>query len=276
MILSLLVVECLLFLSERLQWPTSHKGYAVLTAVAAVCVVFTAMLLWFAASLLFRWRFQFSIRWLLIMVVVVAVPCSWLAVEMKAAKEQHDAVEAIMKLGATVRYDWQTDVDHYYNLLPKAQPPEPPWLRSLLGNDLCWSVTRVIWGGPEFRSPTTPRSITDAGLENLRGLKQLQHLSFWGNSELSDADLQHLEGLNQLRELWLNSTPISDNGLEHLKGLNELRTLALEFTGVTDKGLESLKWLHQLRTLFLLHTNVTDAGVAKLQQALPKCAIQFR
>jgi hypothetical protein len=276
LIVGLLLVEGGLWLSERFQWPTWHKGYAVLIAIAVVGVVFVAILLWLAASLLFRWRFQFSIRSLLVLVVVVAVPCSWLAVEMKAARAQHDAVEAIMKLGATVSYDWQVDVDHYYNLLPKAQPPEPAWLRSLLGNDFCWEVQRVIWEAPAFRSRTASRTITDAGLESLRGLKQLQKLSFWGNTELSDADLQHLEGLNQLRELWLNSTPITDGGLKHLRELNQLQTLALEFTGVTDQGLDSLKGLHELRTLYLLHTNVTVAGAAKLQQALPKCAIQIR
>ena len=34
-------------------------------------------------GLIFRWRFQFSIRSLLVLTVAVAVPCSWLAVEVK-------------------------------------------------------------------------------------------------------------------------------------------------------------------------------------------------
>ena len=38
--------------------------------------------------LLFRWRFQFSIRSLLILTMLIAVPCSWLAVEMKAGEER--------------------------------------------------------------------------------------------------------------------------------------------------------------------------------------------
>ncbi|MGO9270418.1 MAG: hypothetical protein ACLQOO_09230, partial [Terriglobia bacterium] len=87
-VIGLLVVECVLWLSDRFQWPTWHKGYAVLIAVAAVGVVFVAMLLRFIVALVFRWRFQFSIRSLLVLVVVVAIPCSWLPVEMKAAREQ--------------------------------------------------------------------------------------------------------------------------------------------------------------------------------------------
>ena len=83
LIIGLLAVEGLLWLSERFQWPTWHKGYAVLIAVAAVGVLFLLMLLWFIVALLFRLRFQFSIWSLLVLTVAVALPCSWLGVEMK-------------------------------------------------------------------------------------------------------------------------------------------------------------------------------------------------
>ena len=86
LIYGLLVVEGLLWLSERFQWPTWHKGYAVLTAVAVVGGAMILMLLWFIASLVFRWRFQFSIRSLLVLTVAVAAMCSWMAVEMKKAR----------------------------------------------------------------------------------------------------------------------------------------------------------------------------------------------
>ena len=48
------------------------------------------MLLWLIVAVVFRLRFQFSIRSLLFAVVVVALPCSWLTVEMKAAREQKE------------------------------------------------------------------------------------------------------------------------------------------------------------------------------------------
>ena len=68
----------------------------MLIAVAAVGVVLLGMFLWFGVAVVFRRRFQFSIRSLLILVIVVAVPCSWLAVEMKKARKQHESVEAIL------------------------------------------------------------------------------------------------------------------------------------------------------------------------------------
>jgi len=72
LVIGLLVVECLLWLSERLGWPAWHKGYAVLANVAAVGVVLLLMLLWFVIALVFRRRFQFSIRSLLVLLVVMA------------------------------------------------------------------------------------------------------------------------------------------------------------------------------------------------------------
>ena len=68
------------------------------------CFVF----LWFLAALLFRLRFQFSIRSLLLLTVVVAIPCSWLAVEREQARKQREAVEAIEKLGGWVAYDYHS------------------------------------------------------------------------------------------------------------------------------------------------------------------------
>jgi hypothetical protein len=76
----LLAVEGILLLSER--W--FPKGCAVLIAIAAIGVFLVLMLLWFVVSLIFYWRFQFSIRSLLLLTVAVAIPCSWLAAGQEA------------------------------------------------------------------------------------------------------------------------------------------------------------------------------------------------
>ena len=92
------------------------------------------MLLWFVIALLFRWRFQFRVRSLLILVVAIAVPFSWLAVEMKKATKQKTAVDEITKLGAFVVYDWQFD-EHTPVMLkkkPNARPKAPHRLRNLV------------------------------------------------------------------------------------------------------------------------------------------------
>ena len=121
------------------------------------------MFLWFLAALVFRLRFQFSILSLLLLVVVVAVPFSWLATEMKAARKQREAVEEIEKAGGAVSYDYQFDLSGTW--IPGATPPGPAWLRNLLGDDLFVDVTRSI---------LTSSGVSDAGLEHLKGLTQLQ------------------------------------------------------------------------------------------------------
>ncbi len=101
LIYGLLIVEGLLWLSERYTWFgfNEKKGWTVLIAVAVVGVAMLVVLLWFAASLLFRWRFQFSIRLLLVLVDAVAMPFSWLAVEIKKTREEREAVDARLEAG---------------------------------------------------------------------------------------------------------------------------------------------------------------------------------
>ena len=69
LVLGSLAVTGLLFLSEKWRWFgfNEHKGWTVLIAVAGVGVVLLAMLLWLLVALVFRWRFQFSIRTLLVL-----------------------------------------------------------------------------------------------------------------------------------------------------------------------------------------------------------------
>ena len=79
----------------------------MLIAIASVGAALLLMFFWFLAALIFRRRFQFSILSLLLLAVVVAVPCSWLATEMKAAREQREAVEEIAKLAWSVVYSFE-------------------------------------------------------------------------------------------------------------------------------------------------------------------------
>lgn len=131
LILVLLAVEGLLFMADWFRW--LPKGWPVLIGIAAVGAVMLLMVLWFLLGLLFRWRFQFSVRSLLVLVVAVAVPCSWLAVEMKKAGEQKATVEAIEKVKGNVWYFNAT-----FPLSSCEEPfeelPGPTWLRNAVGD----------------------------------------------------------------------------------------------------------------------------------------------
>jgi hypothetical protein len=106
LIAGLLAAECFLWASQHFAWFAfnRHKGWTVLIAVAAVGAVLAVLLVWWLAAAVFRLRFQFSIRALLVLALAVALPSSWLAVEMKKAKAQKEAVAEIEKLGGGVTY----------------------------------------------------------------------------------------------------------------------------------------------------------------------------
>ena len=96
-LLALLAVEFLLFLSQWFRW--LPKGWPVLDrggkrgggGSGDVRVVRRGGGLAAAVPV--------QHRSLLVLTVVVAVPCSWLAVEMKKAREQMDAVEVSRGFG---------------------------------------------------------------------------------------------------------------------------------------------------------------------------------
>lgn len=146
LVLVFLAVECLLWLSDRFRWLPWHKGYAVLSGVASSGVGMLLIALWFALDLLFRGRFQFRIRALLVLVGAVAIPSTWLAVEMRAAERQKAAVER-MDSGLVV-YDYEWGVDG--NLFGDKWEPGPSWLRPLLGIDFFANVETVLL--PSFAS----------------------------------------------------------------------------------------------------------------------------
>jgi hypothetical protein len=243
----LLVVEGVLWLSERYRWfPfNEHKNWTVLIAVAAVGGFLATMFLWFLAALVFRVRFQFSLRSLLLLTVAVAAAFAWLAHEKRE-------VEEIDKMPGVMEYDFQVDASRKGR---KAIPAGPPWLRRILGDHFFAEVIDLDLSGTQ---------VTDAGLEHLKGLTQLWRLSLNG-TEVTDVGLEHLKGLMQLQGLYLTRTKVTDAGLEHLKGLTQLRVLRLSGTQVADAGLEHLKGLTQLERLDLSGTRVSGAGLEHLK-----------
>jgi len=244
-----------LLLSERYQWfPfNEHKGWTVLIGVAMLCVALLLLTIWFAAGLVFRQRFQFSLRSLLVLVVAVAVPCSWLAVRMQQAKRQREVVEAIWAAKGHVRYDRS-----YHRADRAAEFPGPTWLLAIFGHDFFADVEHTF---TEFRDGAA--GITDEGLEHLSELTNLESLSLV-DTQVTEESLAHLENLTRLEFLELSGPNVTDAGMDHLKGLANLEVLLLDDTKVGDAGLEQLRELHNLRVLGLWNTEVSDAGLRHL------------
>ena len=206
-----------------------------------------------------RW-YQYSLRSLLILMLVASFGMSWIAVRMKRARQQKEAVKEIEKAGGWVIYDYE--VDEFFTPLSSPVPPGPIWLRNHLGEHFFASVVEVHFAS----SPTRDC------LVHLKGLTQLRWLDLQG-TRVTDASLEHLKELKQLQVLGLDGANVTDAGLRHLKGLTRLEMLSLNDTQVTDACLEYLKGLTHLWRLELHRTNVTDEGENALQRALSECEI---
>ena len=191
-----------------------------------------------------RW-YQWRLRSLFVLTLLVAIGMSWLTVTMRNQRKQKAAAEEIKTAGGTVGLS-------------------PTWLGKLLRDDSLVSVVYVN---------LSEESTTDAELVHLEGLSQL-HVMGLSSTKVTDAGLVHLQGLSQLEQLSLDHAKITDAGLVNLEGLSQLQALSLTNTRITDAGLVHLQGLSRLQDLYLSGTNVTNVGVKKLQQALPKCNIQ--
>jgi hypothetical protein len=137
---------------------------------------------------------------------------------MQQAKRQKEAVEAIVKAGGWVRYEYQNPFSGVRS------PPYPAWLRKLLGDDLFNGVVLAGVVGdselkhldklPQLREVSiVDTAITDAGVKQLKGLPQIRTLLVQGN-QVTDVELEHLEELFQLEELILSGTKVTDDGIK--------------------------------------------------------------
>lgn len=244
-----------------------------------------------------RW-YQYSLRAMLVFVLLFSIAMSWLGAELRRARNQLRAAKAITKAGGSIGY-----VD--------ANTKVPEWLQQLVGKEFFRDLVRVSLAGThvndtvvaQLEGLTTVTTLyldgtqaTDTGLEHLQGLTSLETLYLDG-TQVTDAGLEHLEGMTRLgtlslggtqvngaglahlgrltglTTLYLGGTRVNDRALEHVAALKSVKTVYLDGAPVTDAGLEHLEGLASLRTLRLDGTLVTDEGVKNLRAALPGCRV---
>jgi hypothetical protein len=221
-----------------------------------------------------RW-YQYSLRSLFVLTVLVAIGGSWFAWKKQQVERERVAAKVFKELGGSVDYNW----GYFAKARPNTQPPGPAWLRGWLGDDFFAHVVFLnlhscpVADADLEHLRDLPRleivyldytKVTDAGLENLRDLRQLTNLSL-KSTKVTDVGLEHLRGMTQLKRLELSRTDLTDDGLERLKAMIQLEYLDLHSTDVTDAGLEHLKDLTQLKSLSLEDTKITDVGLGRLK-----------
>ena len=197
-----------------------------------------------------RWC-RFSLRSLLVLIVVFAVPIAWIARERRQSTHELEIAEQLRKQSfSDVQLKGPYDT---WELSGKSQPTG--WWRDRARQLLGDRVFLVGDAKPEFNDLTPI-----AGCTNLQGLEA---------SATGVHDLTPLATHNNLKMLWLDHTQVRD--LTPLAGLTKLQYLSIRGTKVSD--LSPLLKLTSLESLDVCDTQVSDEQIAKLQQALPNCHI---
>ena len=211
-----------------------------------------------------RW-FRFSLRMLL---VVMTVLCVWLGFKVNAARRQKEAVEAILKAGGTVTYDWQYRppanptglylVDYGKSLNNSASPPWP-WLSMVFGDDFFQTVTGVFFNAPNPNAtkadydqvanlpalkffclgPTDNPAFTLDGSElaSLAELKNLELLQLYG-THITGKMIEKWHFHTTLNSINICNCDFDDSGMEQIGKMTNLRMLGLDGTRITDEGLK--------------------------------------
>jgi hypothetical protein len=187
-------------------------------------------------------RPRFSLRALLLAVVVAAVAC---------------AVGASPLRTAWLTGDWEALAVWRFEPSQNQGPPSH-FASSQVDDAMLWELAH---------SPAAPSltwldlkcsRVTDEGLAYLQKFPALSRLSLQGTA-IGDAGLVHIGKLQNLVDLDLEETKVTDDGLRHLANLR-LRSLSLAGTQVNGSGFRNLgnMWI---RDLTLRETLVDDEGV---------------
>jgi Leucine-rich repeat (LRR) protein len=236
-----------------------------------------------------RWL-QFSLRTLLVTMLVVGAASGWIGSRLQRARHQEQVVKQLTQLGASVFYDfeWENfeEVLLTLNFDSPRTPPGPEWLRSLVGDD-CFR--RVV--GVHFQSghrseevvrlaATLPdviylnlsgyadQNLTDAGLAALANLPKLEQLEVNNSARITNDGLRVLPRLTKLQGLVLTGNKQMDvSGLRHIAGLPNLRTLEYDANCFDEDDLGQLcgvTSLQKLKLLGLVHSMKALATLGRL------------
>ncbi len=261
------------------------------------------------------WRkLRFSVRTLLVGVLIIGAALGWVASKLSRARRQHAAAIAVVALHGTVDYGKNFRLHSQGGRLWLGPPPRHGWLRKLFGDDLFDSVTRMAFFRQEAVTDTdmavldafpdledfhlSKAPVTDAGISHLRGMTKLQRVAIsevpitdasvamlarlpkltdimLNHTRIGDASLAYLGSMPQLRLLDLQWTRVTDAGLVHLAVLKRIEWLQFDCTEISDAGLDHLRGLKSLKYLSIAATRITPEGKASIEAALPGCNVTW-
>ena len=149
-------------------------------------------------------RFRFSVRTLLIVVVLLSLPLGWIGIVAERTRKQKKILESI----------------------PHSRPVAE------------WRFGYVT--GLRF-SPRDIGFLSGPTCEDLAHLKRFSRLEALCCHGVTDDGLLHIGRLTTLKELTLVGDEITGSGLQYLKAMTNLEELVLWESVVTDEGISELQ-----------------------------------
>lgn len=207
-----------------------------------------------------RLRFRFSMRTLVLFLLIVGCLAAWFGNRIRRGQQQYRSGIALVD---TQLSDILRDVDStslqasLRNSIWKHEPgpPLPAWVLETVGEHTFSSITGISLG----------REVKDSDLQHLSNLFSLKELSIYGKAaERADAILESAAKIRSLKYLRLTSSKVTDVGIAHLANSKRLHTLWIDSSNVTDESLVSIANLHQLRELSLAKSAISDGGLRHL------------
>jgi len=191
--------------------------------------------------------FQFSLRTLLLIVVVASIACA-VIVRYQARLRQREIAAQFQMLDGRVYYE---ENGERKNGLPYGTRRE--WLlatQEVIEVDFCDQASEETTERIQQWIVLLNRPNSANGRDDLLTGEKLAQLSAFPN----------------LRRLDLSQTPISDRSFAHLSRLSKLETLELSATKISSESLRLVDSYPRLRELNLSGTSVDDAGLALLNR----------
>jgi hypothetical protein len=215
-----LILELLLWIFDRFQWFSFHekKGLAVLLAFGLLGITMIVFFLGFLAAWIYRRRFQFGIRLLLLLTAAVAIPFAWLGVGIEKAKRTRAVV-------ARLETEFECNVSSRESLCV------PAFLVDVLGEYFFEEVYRICHPTSHF---------ADEDFKSACELDEME-ICIVCRTSITDVGLEKIGNLTRLEELDLRDTLVTDAGLRSLEKLAHLKSLDLEGTSVTESGVRELQ-----------------------------------
>lgn len=255
---AVIIGVCAVLIMANMAFGLSGFGFG---AVIVIC-----------AFALIAHRYRFSLRTFLLFTTVLSI---WLGLKIGRDIRLQQAIATVTSIGGHLKihdrspdFPWGLWANRYELDFYGVSKPLPETVFNHLGTFAPSNLCDLELGNT---------GITDESLKYVGHLGDLEYLSLANETYLSgekipgkpqnritDAGLQEIRGLTELIRIQLGGTDVTDEGLKCLSGMRRLRCIYLEGTRITGTGFDQLRSLKDLVVLELNGCPISSDGYAEL------------